>query len=185
MVTFGCFSQHSIMILISVETYLEQKSGFRILWTEEGNNIVIWFVAKHKEVSRLMKLIDDSKSRSARQQLPASLVSELQNDYLLPQLASRKEVLLDVFGNTPMKIYDVNLTSIDEITRKEWTPKLHLTDEEREIVEGDGTVLVLGRSGTGKVSIDTVSEEQLSLLVCQLSRLPRPADCLHLQPHGV
>ena len=34
--------------------------------------------------------------------------------------------------------------------KESWTPKLHLTDEERDIVEAEGTVLVLGRSGTGK-----------------------------------
>ena len=34
------------------ESYLENKGGgFRILWTEEGDRIVVWFIAKHK-VSR-------------------------------------------------------------------------------------------------------------------------------------
>ena len=84
------------------ETYLEQKSGFRILWTEEGENIVIWFVAKHKEVSRLIQLIDDSKSRTARQHLSESVISNLRSENLLPsQGAAQKEVLLDVFGNVP------------------------------------------------------------------------------------
>ena len=133
------------------ETYLEQKSAFRILWTEEGNNIVVWFVAKHKDVSRLMKLIDDSKRRSARQLIPESLVAELHHEGLFPQTSARKEVLLDVFGNTPLKVYDVTLNTINDIATEAWTPKLHLTDEERDIVEGEGTTLVLGRSGTGRV----------------------------------
>jgi hypothetical protein len=30
------------------ETYLEQKSGQRILWTFSGENLLIWYVAKHK-----------------------------------------------------------------------------------------------------------------------------------------
>ncbi|KAL7543061.1 hypothetical protein ACHAXR_012566 [Thalassiosira sp. AJA248-18] len=132
------------------ETYLEQKSGFRILWTEEDCDIVIWFVAKHKEVPRLMKLIDDSKNRSARQQMSEALVSELRGNDLLPETTSRKEVLLDVAGNVPMKLYGVHLNSINEIAMKSWTPMLHLTDEERGVVEAEGTVLVLGRSGTGK-----------------------------------
>eukprot|EP00984_Skeletonema_dohrnii_P006920 scaffold2465_cov93-Skeletonema_dohrnii-CCMP3373.AAC.4 len=134
------------------ETYLEQKSGHRILWTEEPFSpprIVIWYVAKHKQVSRLMQLIDDSKSRSARQQMPATLVSELQNEGLIPQNV-KKDVLLDIFGNVPLKVYDVNFNAINEITKESWTPQLHLTDEERDIVEAKGTVLVLGRSGTGK-----------------------------------
>ena len=132
------------------ETYLEQKSGHRILWTEESGSIVIWYIARHKQVNRLMQLIDDSKSRSARQQMPATLVSELQNEGLLNQDEPKKEVLIDIFGNTPLKIYDVNFNAINEITKDSWTPRLHLTDEERDIVEADGTVLVLGRSGTGK-----------------------------------
>ena len=87
------------------ETYLEQKSGFRILWTEEGENIVIWFVAKHKEVSRLIQLIDDSKSRTARQHLSEYVISNLRSEKLLPsQGAAQKEVLLDVFGNVPLKL---------------------------------------------------------------------------------
>lgn len=134
------------------ETYLEQKSGFRILWTQEGDSIVVWFVAKHKEVSRLMRLIDESKSRTARQQLPESLISDLQNENLLHQSTQKERVLLDVFGNVPLKLYEVKFHSISEITNDNWTPRLHLTEEERDVVEADGTVLVLGRSGTGKVS---------------------------------
>ncbi len=110
---------------------------------------MIWYIAKHKQVSRLMELIDDSKSRSARQHLPDALVSELQKEGLLPK-NEPKEVLLDIFGNVPLKIYDVNFNTVNEIKKDSWTPQLHLTDEERDIVEAEGTVLVLGRSGTGK-----------------------------------
>ena len=78
-------------------------------------------------------------------------MSELQNEsYTPPKNESRKEVLLDIFNNVPLKIYDVNFNTINEIAKESWTPKLHLTDEERDIVEAEGTVLVLGRSGTGK-----------------------------------
>ena len=132
------------------ETYLEQKSGHRILWTEEGDGIVVWYVAKHKQVNRLMQLIDDSKSRSARQQMPQTLSDELRKEGAAPTAKSKKEVLLDIIGNAPLKVYDVNFNAIDEIDKDSWTPQLHLTEEEREIVEANGTVLVLGRSGTGK-----------------------------------
>ena len=97
-----------------------------------------------------MKLIDDSKSRTARQLLPESIVTELQNENLIPQ-TMKKRVLLDVFGNNPLKLYDCTFHSIGEMTTQSWTPKLHLTEEERDVVEAEGTVLVLGRSGTGKV----------------------------------
>lgn len=122
------------------ETYLEQKSGFRILWTEEGNTIVVWFVAKHKSVSRLMRLIDDAQSRSARQQMPETLMEEMR------QVQASEKILLDV-GNVPLKVYDLSFHELDDITKASWTPQLHLTDEERKVVESDGTVLLLGRSG--------------------------------------
>lgn len=121
------------------ETYLEQKSGFRILWTEEGDTIVVWFVAKHKSVSRLMRLIDDAKSRSARQKMPESLLNDGSE-------APAENILLDV-SNAPLKIYDLSFHELDDVTKASWTPQLHLTDEERQVVEADGTVLLLGRSG--------------------------------------
>ena len=122
------------------ETYLEQKSGFRILWTEEGETIVVWFVAKHKSVSRLMQMIDDAKSRSSRQQIPDHLVEHPNRS------RESKEILLDI-GNAPLKVYDVNFYELDDITKASWTPQLHLTDEEKKVVEANGTVLLLGRSG--------------------------------------
>jgi len=156
------------------ETYLEQKSGFRILWTEEEGKILIWFVgkffsvciartlscccltylltpiypAKHKSVSRLAKLIDDAKSRSQLQQVPEDEIisaEERTNDN-----STKHTILLDALGNVPMKVYDVCYQNIDEIATDSWTPRMHLTKEEQEIVEAKGTVLLLGRSGTGK-----------------------------------
>ncbi|KAL7550282.1 hypothetical protein ACHAWF_013521 [Thalassiosira exigua] len=99
------------------ESYLEQKSGFRILWTEEGNTIVIWFIAKHKSVSRLMTLIDDAKSRSARQNMPKSLLTHSHHDE--SQVASaepQNEILLDV-GNAPLKLYGLNCHCLDDVAK--------------------------------------------------------------------
>ena len=60
-------------------------------------------------------------------------------------------MLLDVVGNVPLKVYDVNHRNLDEIVTGSWVPRLHLSDEELRVVEEPGTVLLLGRSGTGKV----------------------------------
>lgn len=149
------------------ETYLEQKLGFRILWTQEGTSIVVWFVAKHKDVSCLMRMIDDCKSRTARQQISQSLISDLQNENLVHQVTTQNNgVLLDVFGNVPLKLYEVKFHSISDIANDSWTPKLYLTDEERDVVEAKGTVLVLGRSGTGKMSLyNNLILEAMSLLI--------------------
>jgi len=128
------------------ETYLENKSGWRILWTQEGDSLVIWFVCQHKSVSRLAKLIDDAKNRAARQQLPDSFISEMGNG-ISPQ---KMEVKLDPIGNVPLKLYDVSFDNVNDIVEESWTPQMHLTPEERDVVETTGTVLLLGRSGTGK-----------------------------------
>lgn len=107
---------------------------------------MVWFVAKHKNVSRLMKLIDDAKSRSARQTMPQSVMSQLRHN---GEQTKRREVLLDI-GNVPLKVYDLSFDSLDDVAKASWTPQMHLTEEEREVVEAKGTVLLLGRSGTGK-----------------------------------
>lgn len=120
------------------------------MWTEEGDNIVIWFVAKHKEVSRLVRLIDDSKRRCGRQRI--STLADIKNDISHYDSSSKEEVLLGAFGNCPMKLYDIDLEHVGSITDTSWTPQMHLTQEERSVVEAEGTVLLLGRSGTGKVS---------------------------------
>ena len=35
---------------------------------------------------------------------------------------------------------------VDDIIDESWTPQMHLTQEERNVVEAKGTILLLGRS---------------------------------------
>lgn len=42
------------------------------------------------------------------------------------------------------------VADIDKLEKESWTPPLRLTSAEKEVVQKPGTVLVLGRSGTGK-----------------------------------
>jgi len=142
-------SKHTIY-----ETYLEQKSGFRILWTEKDDYLLVWYVAKHKNVSRLMKLIDDSKNRSERQRVSITEIKEFKNVGEEPNIEEKQghEVFLDPLGNVPLKVYSISTEDIDDISEENWTPNLHLTEEERDVVETRGTVLLLGRSGTGECS---------------------------------
>jgi len=163
------------------ETYLEQKSGYRILvskvasssslcelcrllyltipsfvknvqWTEKDDYLLVWYVAKHKSVSRLMKLIDDSKNRSERQRISITEIEELKHVGCVADEGKKKghEIFLDPLGNVPLKVYNIDTDDIEDIAKENWTPGLHLTDEERDVVETRGTVLLLGRSGTGK-----------------------------------
>jgi hypothetical protein len=135
------------------ETYLEQKSGFRILWTKASDgSLLVWNVAKHKEVSRLARLIDDADSRSRRQleSVTSLLKMEAGGETKTPETDGKARVLLDPFGNTPLKLYKLGFDEIEELNREDWQPRLSLTKEEDDIVKTKGTVLVLGRSGTGK-----------------------------------
>ena len=130
------------------ETYLEQKSGHRVLWTENKDQVMVWYVAKHKAVSRLMALIDDSQNRSSRQRM--SLATAIPDMNLDKGEEDDDVVILDPLGNVPLKVYEVHRDEMVKDVASTWVPRLHLTKEEREIVETKGTVLLLGRSGTGK-----------------------------------
>jgi ankyrin repeat protein len=60
------------------ETYLEQKSGHRILWTEDlTDGLIIWFVTTHDRVSRMASLIDKAEQRSSRQLSSITQLTEL------------------------------------------------------------------------------------------------------------
>jgi hypothetical protein len=98
------------------ETYLEQKSGHRVLWTENGNSLLIWYVAKHKNVSRLMSLIDDAESRSKRQLVHASKLSDIEKTSNIDdESATEEEIMLDPLSDTPLKLYKVSPEDIKKL----------------------------------------------------------------------
>ena len=88
--------------------------------------------------------------------MPQNLVNELNADSSSPKTIAKREVLLDALGNVPLELYDVNFDNIDDIATSSWTPQMSLTDEERKVVEAKGTVLLLGRSGTGKTIVSSI-----------------------------
>ena len=88
--------------------------------------------------------------------MPQNLVDELNAESSSPKATAKREVLLDALGNVPLKLYDVNFDNIDDIATSSWTPQMSLTDEERKVVEAKGTVLLLGRSGTGKTIVSCI-----------------------------
>lgn len=132
------------------ETYLEQKSGHRILWTVEAlGEVLVWNVVSHKKVSRFARLIDSSLGRSNRQLSDA--FATLGIDGTDNSASSHPAaIVLDPFGNTPLKLYTVTSDHVRNLADPSWTPPLRLTQAERAVVESTGTALVLGRSGTGK-----------------------------------
>jgi hypothetical protein len=102
-------------------------------------------MAKHKNVSRLMSLIDDAESRSKRQLVDASKLSDIEKTSNIDdESATEEEIMLDPLSDTPLKLYEVSPEDIKKLNDVSWKPQLYLTSEEREIVETSGTVLVLG-----------------------------------------
>ena len=65
-------------------------------------------------------------------------------------MIERDQVLLDPLANSPLKIWEVQSGSIERLKEEGWEPKLRLTSKEEQVIESMETVLLLGRSGTGK-----------------------------------
>ncbi|GKY99210.1 hypothetical protein MPSEU_000876400 [Mayamaea pseudoterrestris] len=136
------------------ETYMD--GNFRILWTDDTGSkdinlgLVVWFVSAHDNVSRCMKKIEESISRSSRQMGPINTPSlhEFADEDGVDDLQPG-DVLLDPESDTPLKLYVVGYNEIPELGQS-WYPPLYLTEEERQIVQTKGSVLLLGRSGCGK-----------------------------------
>lgn len=147
------------------ETYLEQKSGFRILWTEAADDsddrsgIIIWYVSPHDLVSRYMRRIDEAETRSIRQLTAVSAFPDMMSAVMGENADAygeagkdlrHDEVKLDPMSDTPLKLYALRYDDLNRMAASTWLPPLYLTTEERKIVETEETVLLLGRSGTGK-----------------------------------
>jgi ankyrin repeat protein len=135
------------------ETYLDQgRTALRILWTEcrerDGlRGILVWYVSKHKHVSKYMVQIDEAAMRLNRQ--PRSARSLFEGDEEDVMLLDSDTVLLDPMGSTPLKIHEADIRQLASKECLDSLP-LRLTSAEKAIIEKSGSVLVLGRSGTGK-----------------------------------
>jgi len=138
-------SKHTIW-----ETYLDQSTAQRLIWTECRNStgepsILVWYVSKHKWVSRYMVLIDKMLSRMGSPRFHDI-------DMLGTGAIALEEdtVMIDPLGNAPLRIHEMPTRQVFRMVNEAWIPPLHLTSTEKEVVHAHGTVLVLGRSGTGK-----------------------------------
>ena len=156
---------------IIYEAYLEQKVAHRIIFTEcrskegvdstrkETNSILVWYVSTHDRVSRYIKQIDECEGRMNRQFRASA--SELLDDGSEgnanvvdkgnAMAIDNDTILLDPCANTPLKIHQLPTSDMKKLLEG-WMPPFRLTNDERKIIQTPGTVLVLGRSGTGKVS---------------------------------
>jgi superfamily I DNA/RNA helicase len=132
-----------------IETKLD--AGQRILWTERGHNILVWYVAKHKSVPHCVNMITRSFDRLASTKGKLVIKANARPDDAQQEQAPEPEVLVEPSANVPLKIHAVHRTLLNQLVNDiTWTPPLKLTAKEEEIVSRDGSVLLLGRSGTGK-----------------------------------
>ena len=140
------------------ETYLDQAhNALRILWTEIRERrglrgILVWYVAKHKHVSRYMMQIDEAAMRLNRQPTSARALLEGDSSSQDVMLLDRDTVLLDPMSSTPLKIVEADVSLLASKECLDTLP-LRLTSAEKAIVEKSGSVLLLGRSGTGKTVV--------------------------------
>ena len=65
-------------------------------------------------------------------------------------MIKKDQVFLDPLANSPLKIWELQSGSIERLKEEGWELKLRLTSTEEQVIESMETVLLLGRSGTGK-----------------------------------
>ena len=180
-------SKHAIW-----ETYLDMKTAQRILWTEvieEGDpaaraaagavagtagssrKILIWYIARHDWVNRLMRKIDESGAKLNRRAARSAndVFEEEEEEGAEPDgpragvdagadadadsealRLGPEQMLIDPLSYVPLKLHQVDYGDLELLRNRRWSPPLRLTSTERAVIETRGSVLLLGRSGTGK-----------------------------------
>ena len=107
-------------------------------------------------MNRRMRLIDQSFTRSNshltyRNESSASVLASISTVDTVSWIAvADEEGLLDPFGNAPMKLFKAEMNELPVSSIFKWNPPLLLSTKQWEINSQKGSVLLLGRSGTGK-----------------------------------
>ncbi len=101
-----------------------------------------WYVSKHGSVNHYVHCIEQSLDRLSIEPAAGAPSAALQ--------LSDEDVLLDPRGNVPLKIFTAARGDIPLLTTAGWTPPLRLSARQQEVLGAADTVLLLGRSGTGK-----------------------------------
>jgi hypothetical protein len=142
-------------------------SGMRILWTpvqrDQFHNskqkcLLIHNVVKHDDISTYARQIDGAISRMRTcppmleySCLPTASDTETKVEKTEKGLLLNDEsVLIDPMSNRPLKTYLTPRPKWSELMNKQFKPPLRLSKKEEEIVNEQNSLLVYGRSGTGK-----------------------------------
>ncbi len=107
-----------------------------------------------------IRQIDDSMSRLNRRTpaISAHTLAQQDDEKVMAcheaheerMIIEEDQVLLDPLANSPLKIWEVQSGNVQRLKEEGWEPKLRLTSKEEQVIESMETVLLLGRSGTGK-----------------------------------
>ena len=138
------------------ETKLD--AGKRLIWTRTKRggareSLLVWFVSKHDHVSHYVKLVERTCSRLDAPISGLWSVDEEAKEPMSPLLLLGEDtVLLDPTSNVPLKVFSTPRKDFSMLSRigTDWQPSLLLSAKEREVNDQEGTVCVIGRSGTGK-----------------------------------
>ena len=138
------------------ETKLD--AGQRLIWTRTKRggareSLLVWFVSKHDHVSHYVKLVERTCSRLDAPFSGVWSVDEEAKETPPPLLLLGEDtVLLDPTSNVPLKVFSTPRKDFSMLSRigTDWQPSLLLSAKEREVNDQEGTVCVIGRSGTGK-----------------------------------
>jgi hypothetical protein len=170
--------------------------GPRILWTyifrrdksiqmhhNSSAVILVWYVVmKHDSVPHFLDLIETAIKRTAKQ-LGSNKWLEISSEALD---LSEEIVLIDPMKNVPMRIYVTPTEEIDQLCNVDWKAPLRFNKHEQSVRKQQGTVLLLGRSGTGKTLclIDRMNSDQKLLMQSQYNSEVDLSLCLpqHAQP---
>jgi hypothetical protein len=133
-------------------------------------------VSKHDKVPHHVLNIDESFRRLAPTRSVESLsfaAGDETGDGGGANLAANRLVLgshllIDPESNNLLKTYKVAPRELGVLHVPNWAPSIKLTEQEQALVDRDGSVMVSGRSGTGKT-------------LCLLSRMERDS---RLNPHA-
>jgi len=131
---------------------------------QEGGALLVWFVAKHDHVPRCVALVEESFRRGGVlqcQRTPGTgagasagvvvggVWSE-EGGRESRECEQTQYIMVDPRSNNILKTFSVPVPQLPRLRDVSWTPPLTLTAEEAGVVEQPGSVLLLGRSGTGK-----------------------------------
>ena len=114
----------------------------------------VWCVSHHDDVPDYLKKMDQAFSRLSNKfvvgdgQIQNGRAASVDAESVLQM--SEDDVLLNPVGNIPLKLSCASLSHLQQIAELGWNLPLRLGKAQRDIDEQGGTVLVLGRSGTGK-----------------------------------